>query len=129
MIQDCCQPTSSIEVTQLVFHDHLFEYDPNTLRAISLPPHNERDDDDCRHDADGMPDGIRVNAVSPGTADTPWDTGRQQHVWPAAASAHLTRARLGVAGQRGHQLVPGAVGGIWRAGLAARVRACSLSPG
>ena len=60
--------------------------------------------------ADGMPDGIRVNAVSPGTADTPWvgrllDSARDPAAERAALEARQPHGRLVSADEVAHAVV------------------------
>jgi NAD(P)-dependent dehydrogenase (short-subunit alcohol dehydrogenase family) len=60
--------------------------------------------------ADGMPDGIRVNAVSPGTADTPWvgrllDSAPDPAAERAALEARQPHGRLVSADEVAHAVV------------------------
>jgi len=60
--------------------------------------------------ADGMPDGIRVNAVNPGTADTPWvgrllDSAADQAGERAALEARQPHGRLVSADEVAHAVL------------------------
>jgi NAD(P)-dependent dehydrogenase (short-subunit alcohol dehydrogenase family) len=60
--------------------------------------------------ADGMPDGIRVNAVNPGTADTPWvgrllDSAPDPAAERAALEARQPHGRLVTAQEVAHAVV------------------------
>ena len=60
--------------------------------------------------ADGMPDGIRVNAVNPGTADTPWvgrllDTAPDPQAERAALEARQPHGRLVSADEVAHAVL------------------------